>query len=427
MLKKSFLLAVLLALVLSTTPMISLAAETTDPYLGTVVRLEGSDTLYYIAADGKRYVYPNEKTYKSWFTDFSDVQTISAEDLADYPLAGNVRYRPGVMLLKIQTDPKVYAVGQGGVLRWIKTEVLARLLYGDNWNLLIDDVPASFFTNYSIGQDVDDDSDYDADEETEDNDTFEKDRGLHLGVFLRAKIAQTIRCRAVQRLTNILEEQGRNVPRVLERICHDDDDDDDDDDTAPVISNISVTASTTSAVVTWTTNESATSKVKYANEPLATADDKDTVVNNSLVTSHSLNLTGLTASTTYYLIIESRDAEGNKAVSTERTLTTLAAPGTDTVAPVISNISVTASTTSAVVTWTTDETATSKVKYADESLSTATSILQVENSSLVTSHSLNVTGLTASTTYYFMIESKDASNNTVTTTQSSFLTAAITP
>ena len=70
----------------------------------------------------KRYVFPNEATYKSWYSDFSGVVTISADELASYPLAANVVVRPGTKLVKITTDPKVYAVEANGVLRWVQTE-----------------------------------------------------------------------------------------------------------------------------------------------------------------------------------------------------------------------------------------------------------------------------------------------------------------
>ncbi len=108
-------------------------------------------TVYYLAADGKRYVFPNEKTYLSWFSGYSAVQTVSPADLMSWPLGGNVTYRPGVRLVKITTDPKVYAVAKGGVLRWITDEFTASRLYGVNWNQQVDDVPDAFFVNYSIG------------------------------------------------------------------------------------------------------------------------------------------------------------------------------------------------------------------------------------------------------------------------------------
>src|SRR3990170_2304691 len=52
--------------------------------------------VYYVGGDGKRYVFPNEKTYKTWYADFSLVQTITDAELAAMAIGGNVTYKPGV-------------------------------------------------------------------------------------------------------------------------------------------------------------------------------------------------------------------------------------------------------------------------------------------------------------------------------------------
>lgn len=119
--------------------------------------------VYYIGNDGKRYVFPNEKIYFTWFDDYSSVKEISADALAAYQIGGNVNYRPGVKMVKITSDPKVYTVAKGGELKWVKTETVANALYGDNWNKLIDDLPDAFFFNYNIGTAVETSGDYSRD------------------------------------------------------------------------------------------------------------------------------------------------------------------------------------------------------------------------------------------------------------------------
>lgn len=101
---------------------------------------------------GRRYVFPNQKTFKTWFSDFSSVIVISDAEMAAIPLAGNVTYKPGVRMVKIQTDPKVYALARGGLLRWVMNEAVAVRLYGPEWNTLIDDVSDAFFVNYAVGE-----------------------------------------------------------------------------------------------------------------------------------------------------------------------------------------------------------------------------------------------------------------------------------
>jgi hypothetical protein len=118
---------------------------------GILIKGTSFTSVYYLAENGKRYVFPNNKAYMTWYADFSGVTVISDHDLASLPLGGNVTYKPGKKLVKITTDPKVYAVGGGGVLRWVTTEALAAQLYGSNWNQQIDDVPDFYFVNYTVG------------------------------------------------------------------------------------------------------------------------------------------------------------------------------------------------------------------------------------------------------------------------------------
>lgn len=94
-------------------------------------------------------------------------------------------------------------------------------------------------------------------------------------------------------------------------------------------------------------------------------------------------------------------------------------PTPDTTAPIISSVSVSnLASTSAMISWQTNESATSKVYYSTTTPVIFGSALTVSNSSLVTAHVLGLTGLTASTTYYYILESKDAAFNTTTTTPS---------
>jgi len=110
--------------------------------------------VYYYGADGKRYVFPNDKTYFTWYSDFNSVKTITDGELAAISIGGNVTYKPGVKMVKITTDPKVYAVSGGGTLRWITTEAMAVALYGSDWSKKVEDVPDVFFTNYKVGQNI---------------------------------------------------------------------------------------------------------------------------------------------------------------------------------------------------------------------------------------------------------------------------------
>lgn len=114
--------------------------------------LTQSDTaVYYCGVDGKRYVFPNEATYFTWYSDFSTVVSMSAAALEAVSIGGNVTYRPGSYIVKVPSDSKFYVIAKGGVLRWLIGEETARLLYGSDWPNLVRDIPETFFTNYTIG------------------------------------------------------------------------------------------------------------------------------------------------------------------------------------------------------------------------------------------------------------------------------------
>ncbi len=110
--------------------------------------------VYYVGANGKRYVFPNEKTYKTWWSNFAAVQTITDSQLAAVAIGGNVTYRPGARLAKITTDPKVYMVAANAELHSINSEATALDLFGSDWAQKIDDVPDAFFTNYTVSSET---------------------------------------------------------------------------------------------------------------------------------------------------------------------------------------------------------------------------------------------------------------------------------
>ena len=114
-----------------------------------------SDTaVYYYASNGKRYVFPNEKVYYTWYKDFSAVKIIPIDQMALIPIGGNVTYKAGSKLVKFQTDIKTYLPTKGGVLRWVKTEEVAKGLFGQNWNKQVDDITEAFYVNYKFGNPI---------------------------------------------------------------------------------------------------------------------------------------------------------------------------------------------------------------------------------------------------------------------------------
>ncbi len=95
--------------------------------------------------------------------------------------------------------------------------------------------------------------------------------------------------------------------------------------------------------------------------------------------------------------------------------------GADTSAPVISSVASSTTSTTATITWTTDESASSTVRYgATTSYGTAST-----SATLSTSHSIVLSGLTASTIYHYRVESGDAAFNYATSSDLTFMTSAV--
>lgn len=193
------------------------------------------------------------------------------------------------------------------------------------------------------------------------------------------------------------------------------------DTIAPIISDItSADLSTTSAKIAWKTNEYATTQVFYG---VTTGYASSTTLNSARVKDHVEILVGLTAGTLYHYSVKSVDEAGNAATSTDATFTTIAV---DTTPPAISAVSATStSATSTTILWTTNESANSKAYYSTTTPLVAATASSTSDTALITAHTLMLTGLTASTTHYFMVESSDLYGNKATSSEQSFMTLSL--
>lgn len=123
-----------------------------------VATLKGGDLIkassaavYYYGADGKRYTFPDERIFFSWYDNFDQLNVITDAQLAAVPIGGNVTYKPSSRLLKLVSDPKVFWVDLGGTLRHIVSEEIAIQLFGTDWAKKIDDIAERAFSDYRIG------------------------------------------------------------------------------------------------------------------------------------------------------------------------------------------------------------------------------------------------------------------------------------
>lgn len=98
------------------------------------------------------------------------------------------------------------------------------------------------------------------------------------------------------------------------------------DTTPPSMSYITVSGLTdniiSTAVISWATNEPATSKVYISTSTPLMVDSATSFASATLTTSHTINLSGLLAHTQYYYVLESIDAAGNVTHSSQNYFST---------------------------------------------------------------------------------------------------------
>jgi len=184
------------------------------------------------------------------------------------------------------------------------------------------------------------------------------------------------------------------------------------DVTAPNIFNVIVSGiSETGATVSWQTDENADTVLEYG---LTDSYEMGSSSDTGLVTSHVVNLGGLTPGTLYHFRVKAKDQAGNQRVSGDFTFTT-----TDTHVPVISDVQVIEiSKTSARVTWKTSENTSGEVDYGLTN-GYGSNTLEVGTN---TDHSVVLTGLSSGTLYHFKVTSVDGALNSVSSADTTFTT-----
>lgn len=173
----------------------------------------------------------------------------------------------------------------------------------------------------------------------------------------------------------------------------------------------------TAILVTWTTNTEVSSILTYWPEgDTSVARDE---VNVALTKgNHQLIIRGLLPSESYSLQVKGRDKIGNEAVSETQRFTT----AEDTRPPEISAVQVEGqpvpavngtgqeSTAQLIVTWNTDEPATSQVEFGEGSGTTYAQKTQ-EDDKLTSNHLVIISNLSPSKVYHLRVLSKDKAQN----------------
>ncbi len=168
---------------------------------------------------------------------------------------------------------------------------------------------------------------------------------------------------------------------------------------------------TSTQQVTWTTNVPSSSSITYGKVGTSGTEINDA----NMVADHSVIINDLEDDSEYFLVAESRDLAGNVALSDRQVFRT----ALDTRAPKISNISVESSIRGSgaeargqvVVSWRTDEPATSQVWYGEGSGITTFNNKTAEDNALSFEHIVIVSDLPTSKVYSLQPVSYDKSRN----------------
>ena len=192
------------------------------------------------------------------------------------------------------------------------------------------------------------------------------------------------------------------------------------DQNAPLISNLDVAATEDGAVLSWTTNEAATSRVEFTAEggqdQAIDADDSG----EAFVERHRVTLHGLTSGTEYAYTVRSAD-RGGLFAEVSRSFFTLAE--VDGTPPAIQSGPVVQQRTdrTATIAWTTDEPASSQVRYAPEGTALEEG-KTASSTSFVEQHQVVLNELEPGTAYVFQVWSSDVAGNASERRQGRFQT-----
>ena len=195
------------------------------------------------------------------------------------------------------------------------------------------------------------------------------------------------------------------------------------DTQAPIILNgPSLVAQTDNQlVIQWETDELSTSQVDFGiggnlNESTTSSDQ---------VTLHQLTLSNLTPNTSYDFTVSSIDPSNNGPTTSAQAVG-LTVASADATPPVIDDASISSAPSDdrAIIAWTTDEGADSDVQFgtnADSLITTASDL------AIVTDHQVTLTGLSASTQYFYKVSSTDVTDNGPSTSGTFTFTTSATP
>ncbi len=127
---------------------------------GEYIRGVNYSTVYFIDALGVRHPFFNAQEFLTYGISFANTRVVSDATLPYLQLGTPMLPKPGVVLVKIVSNPRVYAIEVNPLdqfrprLRWIPDEATAIALYGQNWAQFVIDIDETQLFRFGFGLDM---------------------------------------------------------------------------------------------------------------------------------------------------------------------------------------------------------------------------------------------------------------------------------
>ena len=141
----------------ATSPFNGKTESVQDVSVGDVIVGRSYSTVYYITTSGTRRPFMNAQVFFTYYESFDAIQEVTDATLGQLDLGAPMLPKSGVVLVKVQSDPKVYALEDitgdenRAYLRWIPSERIANDVFGSHWDEYVIDVPVTLFTRFRLG------------------------------------------------------------------------------------------------------------------------------------------------------------------------------------------------------------------------------------------------------------------------------------
>ena len=127
--------------------------------LGTYIRGEHFNTVYYIDDTFVRHPFLNEQIFTTYESSFENVRWVTDATLSLMKLGSPMLPNPGTTLVKWESMDSVHATFEGegvtrGVVRKLLNEAVAHTLVGAGWAEYVIDIPIALWHSYIAHEDI---------------------------------------------------------------------------------------------------------------------------------------------------------------------------------------------------------------------------------------------------------------------------------